>query len=357
MMRDPLDGQLLDALRRQTGRSGLAYAAEPAPLRGGFWADLRAFSLVDPPPGWPADLVARVMPEPGLAAKETVIQAAIAAAGVPTPAVRAWGGPEDGLGRAYMVMDRASGAPLLAGLDRVGALIGAPGRLWRMPDVLAAVMARLHDVDPAVVRARLRELDGAATTVPDLLDHLDQWASRVGRPDLSRAARWLLDHPRRDQTEVVCHGDLHPFNVLIDAAGRVTLLDWSTAVLGPPAYDVAFTTLTLANPPVAVPPPLGAPVVWTGRRLAARFLRRYQHHRGVRLDPGDVTWHQAIVGLRALVEVGQWVHDGVVDTRAGHPWLLAGEVFARRVEATTGVRVLARGDGATGVAPAAPNDR
>ena len=46
-----------------------------------------------------------------LARKETTVQAAVASAGFPTPVVRASGGPEGGLGRAFTVMDRASGAP------------------------------------------------------------------------------------------------------------------------------------------------------------------------------------------------------------------------------------------------------
>jgi len=93
-----------------TGLPALAYAQAPQVLSGGSWAELLAFSLADPPAGWPRDLVARVMPEPGLARKETIVQAAVAAAGDPTRAVRASGGPDSGLGRAFMVMDRARGA-------------------------------------------------------------------------------------------------------------------------------------------------------------------------------------------------------------------------------------------------------
>ena len=51
------------------------------------------------------------------------MQRAVAAAGFPTPIVRAAGSPDDGLGVAFMVMDRAPGGPALSGLD--GAV---PGR-------------------------------------------------------------------------------------------------------------------------------------------------------------------------------------------------------------------------------------
>ncbi|MGP0027049.1 MAG: phosphotransferase, partial [Streptosporangiaceae bacterium] len=173
---DGLADQLLAVLRSVTGSLSLAYACAPVPLTGGFWAELFAFSLAQPPDGWPHDLVARMMPEASTARKETLIQAAVAAAGFPTPVIRAAGGPDDGLGRAFMVMDRAPGAPLLSGLSLTGALGRGPALFGEIPR--------------------------------------------------------LIDHPARPAPDVICHGDLHPFNLLRDGA-RVTLLDWSTALLAP----------------------------------------------------------------------------------------------------------------------------
>src|ERR1700741_3056718 len=86
-------------------------------MQGGFWAELFSFSLANPPEGWPAELVARLMPDPGAARKETIVQSAVAAAGFPTPVVRASGNPDCGLGRAFMVMDRAAGRSALSGID------------------------------------------------------------------------------------------------------------------------------------------------------------------------------------------------------------------------------------------------
>src|SRR5260221_11825184 len=106
---------LLEVVRTTTVGPALAYASEPVRLTGGFWAELLAFALTDPPPGWPRELVARIMPDAGVARKETIVQAAVSAAGYPTPAVRASSGPDNELGRAFMIMDRARGAPLLPG--------------------------------------------------------------------------------------------------------------------------------------------------------------------------------------------------------------------------------------------------
>jgi hypothetical protein len=72
-----LAGRLIGVLRSATGTPGLEYERQPEPMRGGFWAELLSFSLADPPGGWPAVLVARLMPDPGAARKETIVQSAV----------------------------------------------------------------------------------------------------------------------------------------------------------------------------------------------------------------------------------------------------------------------------------------
>src|SRR5580704_12175756 len=201
-------GQLIGVLRSATGKPDLEYDRQPEPMQGGFWAELFAFSLADPPEGWPAELVARLMPDPGVARKETIVQSAVAAAGFPTPFVRASGGPDCGLGRAFMVMDRAAGRPALSGLDG-GLTPAAVLRLLRqIPELLAGSMARLHALDPDVVRGQLEQVSEVPVTVPGLLSALARSATGFGRADLAAAARWLTDHPPCPAPDVICHGDL-----------------------------------------------------------------------------------------------------------------------------------------------------
>jgi aminoglycoside phosphotransferase (APT) family kinase protein len=329
--------QLLAVLRSVTGSLSLAYARAPVPLTGGFWAELFAFSLAQPPDGWPRELVARVMPEANTARRETLIQAAVAAAGFPTPIVRAAGGPDDGLGRAFMVMDRAPGAPLLSGLSLAGVLGRGPALFGEIPRLLASTMARLHALDPEPLRGQL-EAAAAIVSVGSMLALLGELAAEFGRPDLAQAAQWLIDHPARPAPDVICHGDLHPFNLLRDGA-RVTLLDWSTALLAPRSYDVAFTCMALSEPALAAPGWLRPAVRWLGRRLAGRFVRSYQASTGVVIDEAELARHQAVVCLRALVEVSGWIHSGQHDAHTGHPWITTGPALAARLTAITGVAV------------------
>jgi aminoglycoside phosphotransferase (APT) family kinase protein len=338
---DGLADRLLAVLRPVGGSPSLTYARAPVPLTGGFWAELFAFSLMQPPDGWPHDLVVRVMPEANTARKETLIQAAVAATGFPTPVVRAAGGPDDGLGRAFMVMDRAPGAPLLSGLSLTGALGRGPALFGEIPRLLASTMARLHALDPEPVRGQLEAAAFAIVSVGSMLEMMRERAAEFGRPDLAQAAQWLIDHPARPAPDVICHGDLHPFNLLLDGA-RVTLLDWSTALLAPRSYDVAFTCLALSEPALAVPGWLRSPVRWMGRRMAGRFARSYQAGTGVVIDRTELAWYQAAVCLRALVEVSGWTHSGQHDAHTGHPWLATAPAFAARLRAATGVAVRSR---------------
>ncbi len=140
---------------------------------------------------------------------------------------------------------------------------------------------------------------------------------------------------------MICHGDLHPFNLLAGPAGAATVLDWSAALLGPRAYDVGFTTVILTDPPVLVPASLRPATAAAGRMLSRRFEHRYRHHSGVAIDRGSLRWHRGLVRLRALVEVAGW-NTGERAQRSGHPWLVSGPAFAARLSRLTGVRMRPR---------------
>ncbi len=335
-----LTEQLIGVIRCVTGMPDLEYLRRPEPMHGGFWAELFSFSLADPPGAWPRELVVRLMPDPGTAGKEMVVQTAVARAGFPTPTVRASGGPDRGLGRAFMVMDRAAGRPALSGID--GLTPGAMLRVLRqVPAMLAGSMARLHALDPDLVRGELAGVHGASVTIPGMIRVLAQSAADSGRQDLVSAARWLTDHPPAPAQEVICHGDFHPFNLLADGE-RVTVLDWSNALLAPRAYDVAFTSLLLSEPPLRVAGWQRQLLKPVGRLMARRFVRAYQRRTASAVHVGELSWYQAVVCLRVLVEVAGWVRQGTDGTHAGHPWLTSGPAFARRLAAITGDPARAR---------------
>jgi len=85
---------------------------------------------------------------------------------------------------------------------------------------------------------------------------------------------------------------------------------------------------------------LGARAPFAERALG--FVRGYQRQTATMVEPSELRWHQAVVCLRALVEVASWEHEGVTDTRVGHPWLVSGPAFARRLATLTGAPVRPR---------------
>jgi aminoglycoside phosphotransferase (APT) family kinase protein len=334
--------RLLEVMREVSSTPVLDYASGPEPLNGGFYAELFGFSLADPPPPWPAELVARVMPNPELAKKETAVQSAVAAAGYPTPMVRASGGPECGLGGAFLVMDRAHGTPLVSGINGMGAVFSALRTLRQIPDLLASSMARLHSLDPGLVRAQLDTNADLPVTLDEFLAEQRKVSREYQRPDLGALADWLIEHPLPASPEVICHGDLHPLNLLMDGE-RTWVLDWSTALIAPRAFDVGYTSLLLEEPPLVVPGVLHAIVRRISVGLAHRFVRLYERQSGTVIGHAELTWHQAVTCLRALVEVAGWVQEeGAIEARAGHPWLLSGASFAERLFALTGIEVRAQ---------------
>ena len=322
---------LLRVLERHTAMPGLAYAVPPVALSGGFWAALYGFRLAHGPKELSGDLVARVMPtDEEHCQREARMQAAAAEAGFPAPRIHFTGGREAGLGRPFIIMDRAPGGTLASGLDwreRVRALAS-------MPVMLAETMARLHALDPAVV-AELPAEVGVATVLEELAERIRPLALE----GFASAVAWLNEHRPVERTRVICHGDLHPFNLVIENGRASAVLDWTNAVLADPAYDAAYTFQLLALWPVAVPGlPRGLLKLAAGRLAARRFLNEYR--RRARVETGALGWYEALHSLRLLTRVARWRTGITRPPRArNHPWQLAAADAAAAFRRHTGIRI------------------
>lgn len=331
---------LLALLREHLDEPALVFDGVPARLTGGFWAELVSFRVTPAPTDWDRDLVARVMPDPATAAKEGAFQFEVAAQGYPTPIVRLQRGPEAGVdGQAVMIMDRADGAPLLAGLDGLAALTKLPLLARRLPIVLADVLAQLHRLPPGPVTTRLAASDAPRPDVDSMLANLRSTAERLERPALLAAAQWLADHRPPTETDVLCHGDLHPLNVLIDDDDQLSVLDWSAAVVAPRTYDLGFTSLMLAEPPLEAPRALRPLIRLAGRALSRRFIKAYERQATVRIPTPTLRWYQGLICVRALTEVANWSVAGDLGERRGHPWVINEQALIARLRRVTGVTV------------------
>jgi len=195
---------------------------------------------------------------PVLAEREALLGAALQAAGLPVPAL---GERVEVAGRQGLVFERVDGPDLLDALAR------RPWLAWRYARQLADLHLAVHAVRgmPGLPRQRerLRFTLGAAPALP---------------PAVREAALRALDTlPDGDQ---LCHGDLHPKNVLL-CGRRAVIIDWLDATAGHPLCDLARTTCILQGLAASalVSRAQGVVVRWFDRWFRARYLRRMPKER------------------------------------------------------------------------------
>lgn len=90
------------------------------------------------------------------------------------------------------------------------------------------------------------------------------WASRRRdiRAVLERAEQLARAMPDRPGAFVLCHSDLHAGNVLVGAAGQLTIVDWDNPVFAPKERDLMFVGGGVGG-------------AWTDPRETKWFLRGY----------------------------------------------------------------------------------
>lgn len=316
------DGDLAAAvlawLARRTGRTDVAYRSGPERLHGGFWAEIWTFELEPAPLGFAGPLVLRLMPDVARARRESAVHAAVAQLGFATPRVRASGEAGEGLGRPFLLMDRVAGGSLAGGLSLRERLSALP----RVPELLARALAELHALPPAALRDALAEhgLSEELLGVDALLDDLEATLGKLAEPELgaSLAALRRLRPPAGDT--VLCHGDLHGFNLILREGRVAAVIDWTNARVAEPEFDVAYSVLVLELLPLDVPRAFRGLLAQSGRYASRALAARYARRRP--LDPAKLAWYDALHALAGLVRIAA-ADARLPDTQPladSHPW-------------------------------------
>ena len=295
-------GALLEYLRAHLHEPGLGYAEPPRPISGGYDTRIFALRLSGAPPSFSIPLILRVLataPPPARALSERATQNALAGLGYPSPRVLLASADPAILGGGFLVMERLPGRPLL-GERRLG-----------IAATMVELQLRLHALDAEVLlRALDREGPPVSRDTVSFDGHLVRLERRVaqgGAHGLEKAMRWLSDHrPVEDRPLVICHGDFHPQNILMDR-GRVTgVIDWPNVVVADPAFDVGATRVILGLVPVqllGVPPAMRAVVEIARRLLLARYLGGYRRRHP--LDPARLAYYEAFACMRGLIRTAE----------------------------------------------------
>lgn len=344
MSADVDDGEiaerLLALLRDRTGRRALAYAVRPERIPGGFDTRIVAFTLRDAPAELAGPLVLRLHrhdTDPANARFEAVVHRAIAGLGYPCPPVVLEGGLAAGLGGSFVVMPRVPGRVMLETLT-------SP-MVVRFPAILAGLQLALHGLDAAALRDALAaaDIDPARCSVDAELAAFDRAITTARLDDLGATFAWLVAHrPPDPGTLAICHGDLHPLNILVEDGRPTGVIDWSASHLrfADPAYDVGATIALLRHGPLAVPRGLGTLAALGRLWLVDAYRRSYL--RGRRLEPGRVRYYEALRTLGFLIEglVYRPASAGVVAASTKPSAFADPRVIARaarRLHALTGV--------------------
>jgi aminoglycoside phosphotransferase (APT) family kinase protein len=216
-------------------------------------------------------------------------------------------------------------------------LLGVPNLLRRLPVQLAEVAVRLHSLDPGPV---VQALSDAGMTIGEGAEQRLVAIGVAGQTDgrgFAELLDWFAAHrPAQDQ-RVVCHGDLHPFNLLVDSHGHVTVLDWTNADLMPREMDVAFTAGLMRCSPIAVPKAATRLLDRLSAWLADRFVTAYQQ--SAALDAQLLKWFEALQHARCLAEVASG-RSGLSDiVGPDHPFEISAPSMIRRLTTLTGITI------------------
>jgi hypothetical protein len=231
---------------------------------------------------WSNATVVKVL-RPGIpehwAALEADITRRVHDAGLPVPAT-------DGVvevdGRPGLVLERIEGPSMWARMK------AAPADLPRLVEELIDLQAQVLDAGP---------IEG----LPDLALRLHAKIDEAGglSPDERSEAHAIL--ARLPTGSSLCHGDMHPANVLRSSRGWV-IVDWFDAAIGYAAADFARSSLLM--PPASAVESAnrhldGATVDLLGR-LHDTYLAALTH-RGL-LEPGSFAAWEAVLAVARMSE-------------------------------------------------------
>ncbi len=274
-----LDEELLETARAVTGRADLGYGERPTRLSGGFFTENLAFRLADAPRPWDGPLVVRLFPSeapPDLARREATVQRVLSAQGYPAPAIVWFDDAARLVGRRCFVMRRLPGRVMLGGISLRELLTSAPKLLRNLVEVTASAQAWLHRLDAAPL----------VEALADLPTGVERWFERLAVfDDLAAGLEWLVTHRPADGTRpVVCHGDLHPGNILVDGSRLSGVLDYTVVTVGEPALDVGYTTMSFDLTPVDTPAFVQRVVARFGAGIGRRYVASYARETGADLS-------------------------------------------------------------------------
>jgi aminoglycoside phosphotransferase (APT) family kinase protein len=312
-----LSERLLRYLQSATQDPALAYAETPRRITGGFEAAIFGFRLGPAPPPFAGPLVLRLFQasrHPQAVRREAAVQNALASMAYPAARVVVIETEPAVLGGPFVVMEKLPGRLLGFGFEGLGegrsaialvrSLWGLPGHMRHMIALWCEAQLALHALPVAAFGTALEAAGQARNdfSLDAYLAMMRQWIADARLDGLVPGLDWLLTQRPAAVPPVICHGDLHPFNILV-VADRITgVIDWGGVAIADPALDLGTVLAITATVPIAVPRPLRPIFRALLRSLGRAFVRAYRRSRPV--DALSLRYFQVYCCLRQLIWVG-----------------------------------------------------
>ena len=295
-------------LRDAFQQPSLAFAEAPVPLSGGFDTAVYGFRVFGATAETARPLVLRVFAprdDPTRARYEAAVQGHVTAQGFPAPRVLLTCIDPAVLGSAFMVMERLPGETMLHEVSHPARLVlHLPRIMAQVPRTLAQLQSLLHALEPGPLLAELHDagLSPYGVSLDRWLDGIATTIEQSDLDDLKPVLQWLVDRrPGADVARVICHGDLHPLNILMHDTEVAGVIDWSNTTLAPREFEIGHTLVTLRLGPADVPAVLSPVAEWVRRSLATRYVAAYAGRHPI--DGAAVEYYEVLVCLYELMRV------------------------------------------------------
>jgi len=287
-----ISDKLIAYLRDELRDSKLDYDSPLTQIQEGFETFIYRFRLKNVKEELNQRLVLRLYPEyygPEKAVWESSIPNSLADEGYPVPRAHIICTDKSILGGAFFIMEFLSGKPMMTASKNV-------------PELLGKVHIALHRIDPKPVIKALKKQGFKKNQYlfKKTLDNDLNTAKNSELPWVLDIAEWLIKkRPPEPKSLVICHGDFHPFNILIQEGKITGVLDWGGTLIADPAMDIANTIklITIFSKYL----PLGSEyesVDW--EKLSRLYLDAYRAQ--IPLDDTTLDYYGVVRSLRSLLE-------------------------------------------------------
>jgi aminoglycoside phosphotransferase (APT) family kinase protein len=309
--------RLLQYQRVKTQNTALAFAEAPERITGGFDTAIFGFRLAGARPPFTEPLVLRLFRASRSAdevKREAIVQNALA--GMAYPAARVFSVETDPtfLDGPFLIMERLRGQTLGLAFEGLGEgrsaiglvrlILEVPLRMRRTVALWSQAQLALHALPAeefagALEAAGLDRRDFSLDTQLATMRHLIAEAGLVG---LAPGVAWLNAQRPAAVPAVICHGDFHPFNILVADERIAGVVDWSGVIIADPALDLGSALAITATVPIAASESLRPIIRAIMRAFGRRFVRAYCRSRP--LDAPSLRYFEIYCCLRQLLWVG-----------------------------------------------------